>query len=744
MRPLRLEMAGFLSYREPVTIDLSGIRAGVILGPNGAGKSSIVEAITWALYGKGRARGPDDFVNAGSDFCRVAFQFELRGAPYRVERQRDRSRGGKTDLGLWTVVADVTTPIGGEVLAETQAKIEELLGLDYDEWLATSLIGQGKADAFTKLTPADRKRLLFDVLELGQYETWAQQARDGAKEASGRLAALESRIQTIDGQLEGEADAAAELDRARTAREQLAGAMVRLEGELADANRERDGARAAVESVRTGQRELDTLRSSREARLNDAEREKASTAQQLDILIGEIADVGRVLVEAEKKAGHVEDCQHAARELSEDLANARGDYERYRDAATTDTARVARFSDEAEVAKSQASDIDLRIASLTNSREQAVCPTCGQDVSPADLEFLLGQLRKEATAEWDRATDRMQAAKQCLATSKENIAQAEIFARVIDTTEAGIRALEAKAERYSTAAAQAPALSERISELKVRQNTLETALSEASGRAEGLREPDPLEVELQGRIAGLGALEVALATVEGRVSTLRDQLARDRSILESAIAKAARAEATVAELGRAREERERLDAEQMLVGTERDELAVAAEGYGRDGVPALLIELCIPEIEEEANRLLDAATQGRFSVSLSTLKATKTAGVKESLEILVADATSARSLEALSGGERQIVDLSLRFALAELVARRAGRRMQTLIVDEAFTELDVAHRQRAVALIHSLLERFETVLCVTHLQELAEAFPTRILVTKEDGSSRVSIEGAAA
>jgi DNA repair protein SbcC/Rad50 len=152
----------------------------------------------------------------------------------------------------------------------------------------------------------------------------------------------------------------------------------------------------------------------------------------------------------------------------------------------------------------------------------------------------------------------------------------------------------------------------------------------------------------------------------------------------------------------------------------------------------LIIEQAIPALEDEANRLLHKITGGRFTLRIDSLRVLKSGGMKESLEVIVADEVSERPLEALSGGERQCVDLSLRISLARLLAHRAGRSIETLIIDEGFTALDVVHRQRTIEVLHELLEEFTCVLFVTHLQELADAFPARLEITRDENGSHVN------
>ena len=74
MIPLHLKLSGFLSYHDPVEVDFSSFDLACISGSNGAGKSSLLDAITWALFGQARKRD-EAVVNLQSKVAEVAFTF---------------------------------------------------------------------------------------------------------------------------------------------------------------------------------------------------------------------------------------------------------------------------------------------------------------------------------------------------------------------------------------------------------------------------------------------------------------------------------------------------------------------------------------------------------------------------------------------------------------------------------------------------------------------------------------------
>jgi exonuclease SbcC len=155
-----------------------------------------------------------------------------------------------------------------------------------------------------------------------------------------------------------------------------------------------------------------------------------------------------------------------------------------------------------------------------------------------------------------------------------------------------------------------------------------------------------------------------------------------------------------------------------------------AEALGKDGIQALIIESAIPEIEQEANALLSRLTDNRIQITIESLRDLKKGGTRETLDIKIADEMGERSYHLYSGGEAFRTDFALRLALSKVLARRAGARLRTLIIDEGFGTQDSQGIEYLVEAIQEISKDFDKVLVVTHLDEMKNAFPVQILVTK--------------
>jgi exonuclease SbcC len=171
-------------------------------------------------------------------------------------------------------------------------------------------------------------------------------------------------------------------------------------------------------------------------------------------------------------------------------------------------------------------------------------------------------------------------------------------------------------------------------------------------------------------------------------------------------------------------------------------LKVLAQAFGKQGIPALLIEQAVPDLEAVANDVLSVLSDGRMSLELRSQRETKAKTLQETLDIIIADERGARPYENFSGGEAMRVDLALRIALSVLLASRAGARCELLVLDETCAPLDAHGQELFVESLHRIADRFATILVVTHIESLKDRFTYRLEVSKNGEGSRVQLVAA--
>ncbi len=160
------------------------------------------------------------------------------------------------------------------------------------------------------------------------------------------------------------------------------------------------------------------------------------------------------------------------------------------------------------------------------------------------------------------------------------------------------------------------------------------------------------------------------------------------------------------------------------------------EAFSKRGVPAMIIETAVPELERSANELLSRMTDGRMHVRIETQREIKTGELREALDIIISDELGSRPYELYSGGESFRINFAIRIALSRLLARRAGAQLRSLFIDEGFGTQDARGREHLVAAINTIRDDFDRILVITHIDELKEAFPARIEVTKTPQGSQ--------
>lgn len=192
MIPLQLTLKNFLSYRD-ATLNFRGLHTACICGANGAGKSSLLEAITWVVWGKSRVATEDDIINGGAKSVRVDFDFSCNGQIYRVIRSRTRGRSSSLEFQVETKAGNFRS-ITAKGLRATQEEVVSCLKLDYDTFTSSAYLRQGRADEFMLRRPSDRKQVLADLLKLDRYEKLSGKAKDTAKEYKGKIEQLEQNL----------------------------------------------------------------------------------------------------------------------------------------------------------------------------------------------------------------------------------------------------------------------------------------------------------------------------------------------------------------------------------------------------------------------------------------------------------------------------------------------------------------------------------------------------------------------
>jgi exonuclease SbcC len=272
MIPIHLRISGFLSYHDRAELDFSTFDLACISGHNGAGKSSLLDAITWALFGEARGKS-SDVINLHSNAAEVTLTFTHEENTYRVQRTLPRNKS--TVLEFQVKTDDGWRPLTEKTTRDTEARIEQTLRLDYDTFVNASFFLQGKADQFTQQNPSKRKEVLSNILGLEMWEEYKNRSAERRKLIEREVDGIQARIEEIDLEL-GEEESRKtrliqlestlqQLTAARTAQESVLESIKMTVAVLEDQRKLVDTLNASLDRSRSNLFGLETRLSAKEA-----------------------------------------------------------------------------------------------------------------------------------------------------------------------------------------------------------------------------------------------------------------------------------------------------------------------------------------------------------------------------------------------------------------------------------------------------------------------------------------------
>ncbi len=195
MRPIRLEIQGFTSFRERSELRFSELDLFAITGPTGAGKSSLLDAMTFALYGRtarlGKSGTARELVSLGCTSMSVALEFHAAHETYRVHRGL-KSGSVKGQLAKKSAEGEWVSEAGA--LKEMDIAIRRIVGLDFEGFTRAVILPQGKFDDFLRGDVKQRRGVLKDLLNLEHLESMMQKANAKANGFSIKVQAIESQV----------------------------------------------------------------------------------------------------------------------------------------------------------------------------------------------------------------------------------------------------------------------------------------------------------------------------------------------------------------------------------------------------------------------------------------------------------------------------------------------------------------------------------------------------------------------
>ena len=481
-----------------------------------------------------------------------------------------------------------------------------------------------------------------------------------------------------------------------------------------------------AETALTGRLQLEKQAQAAREKLAELRAENSNLKIGMDELKGRIEKLAAAQGVLCPLCGQSLSPEHRQSTLEQLTAEGRQQGDRYRaNKSAMDELAIQMTDYENRIAKSASADTDRLSAST----------------SIAQLSERLESLQKQS-GDWEQAgAKRLEEVTILLDKSKFALAARKKLAKVDKELAAlGYDAAAHDAARRRELQARPAEAEYRLLEsaraaLKPLEDEIANLESEIKNRQAEL---DHQQGEYDEAVSELSAVEAQAPDLEAAERSLLDLQERENQLHQEVGA----ARQKVSVLADLRKRKKALEAEHGDLGLKIGHYKTLERAFGKDGVPALLIEQALPEIEMKANQVLGRLSEDSMHLHFETqarYKDEKRKELRETLEIQVSDGAGLRDYEMYSGGEAFRVNFAIRLALSEVLAQRKGARLQMLVIDEGFGSQDALGRQRLIQAINAVKADFAKILVITHLEELKDAFPTRIEVEKTDAGSKVEV-----
>ena len=810
MRPLRLLLDGFGTYRNETDIDFTDVDFFALVGPTGSGKSTVIDALCFALYGTvprwDNEREVRNALAPSANACTVSLIFELAGERYVAVRSLQRgARGQVTTRAARLERLDPAIPSDAplaeileasvEQLAEgpdqVKSRVQDLLGLSYEHFTQSVLLPQGGFSEFLRATPANRQRLLVELLAFGVYKEIGQRARERAESARNRCdLAQQARNELSEATPEAESAAEARLADLTALADKVETSLATL----TELHKQSEDAIQLVKAEGNAAAQLAAVRTPAEVpglaqQIAAAQALVASSRERRDLAAKATADAeaARSVLPDKDGVRRQLDMYALRREL---IAEAEKQAQAL--AASQDNeAKLAAQLQAADLAAAQAHDAveAARRAHAAAGLAETLhvgddCPVCQQKVltlpahlAPADVSAARSALEAATSAQRTASSAHQEAAKATASAQSALDGTRRRLDKAADVMAAAPAEAELTRQLDAIAAADGAVASTRAA-----ATACQTELAAAEKSREALQADEQRAWAALGmardKLVALGAPAVAAGTGQDLAAawaTLANWAAAERANLianlpqlenaaaerkqqfdSAAVALAqlladhdvqadplARAPAAVADqrartegqLQRIRADRKKAAQLDKQIAAMREENQVAAMLGNLLRATSFERWLCseaLDSLVREASATLMELSGGQYELDRDERN--------DLVVIDYEDAGARRPVHTLSGGETFQASLALALALSrQVIGLSAGmRELNSMFLDEGFGTLDSDTLETVASTLERLAADSDRMVgVITHVAELAERVPVRFVVSRTGTTSTI-------
>ena len=724
MKFRNLHMSGFLSY-EDGDIDMSDLAYTAIVGANGAGKSTVPHAIVWVLFGAYRVSGDaDSVINTLYDDCIVSLEFSTRDDDlWRVTRSKRRGKSVKLKLEYmdsdegWVRFGDHTN-------ASAQTQIGNLIGMSEQSWRSLVLMSnEDGGNRFVAADPRERREIITELVpEAARWSEFLSKVTDEKRSLDSKIASAEAVIESAEQSIE---DAEARLSNAQEEaasfdEEDEKNKIDQLNAELAAA-----GTDSQYQVLQT---KISQIKSERKS----IEREHAANLRALKGELADIEKARRELTLAKKEVSKIEgETQNISEELEsliEKVDDIDADVVDANDNLTTISDRLSAAVSRQSAAKSALDDAHKRQHAIEDNGA-GVCYVCRSEIDDDRYDEII----EANNGEIERAQTDLDIANRAVSKAQADHKRAKA-------------AYDAANKLKLSTHKSISSLKSALSSSNARVQSELSRIQSIEDEIEEMRDADDIQTDIDNLVEAheskLSSIDKELEEAEDALDDIETvdtrEIKRKIAAIESQIKKHSEVIGSIKSYkATIKDQKNRLkdsknDIEEMK--SRREDIGFIYEASKSSGIPAMLIDGVLSEIEAEQNNILaNLPGSENMVVEFRTEKALKNGSSRSSLDIVVHDGTgSERLFESFSSGERVRLTVSNMFAMAKVFGARHPGATGTIILDEPLGVLDIDVVPAFVDVLRSAINSgiADSILVVTHDQQVIDALPQKVLVHK--------------
>lgn len=669
---------------------------------NRSGKSTFVEAIIYGLYGKSRSKKEIDLINKNfpDEDMLVKLVFETdQGEEIIIQRGRTSSN---------QIILELTGFEGADKKV-IQEEIDKLVGLNYNDFIMTSFFLQGDIHTFMEAGPTGQKQVIAKWLEKEYWKEFEKKTKEKQQEIQKEIdkmyiIAEDKPDVARDGEIKND------ISYLENKRSILEEALATLNGQLEDINNQIKKADEIVELERD---------------IKKIERNITSYQAEIDRLNLKIKKLMEKMPEAEKRDKALRKLGQLSKQLSQ-----------MADALEEKDEEVSKKRDEHSLKKAEVNNLRSQYKEM--NKFDNICP-----------------VMKKACA----AIDSIEGAKE------ELIEKGKVAAKELEQLQGDLELLRAErkklAEHYNEVLAKYNEVKayEKLPGVKDLNENIEAYQEEIEMKKEQIKQ---VIEDRNEKIAKLQELEkIDIDKLKNQKREIKTEISVKNDELNDIINNVA---ALNAELKQNIEKRKRaIQAEKEIkVLTEKlNQYKMVAFMFSKNGIPSNQVEVAFNEIEEETNIILEKVNSD-ISIEFSPDRELKTweenclvcntpfpkgyrkiecpeCGAerqkkrKDELNIVIKTQSKEIDFNLESGGGKVLISLAIRLAFVRMLQRRLGVNLKLIVLDELFGMLDEINRANVFKLLTDTLINdfgFSQIFCISHEEEIKEAIPNVIKVTK--------------